>query len=716
VQAAGVDGTGVRVAVLDSGIDYLHADLGGSGDVAEYEANDVNVVEPGTFPTAKVVGGFDFVGEVWPDGPLQPDPDPLDFEGHGSHVADIIGGINGVAPGVELYGVKVCSAVSSSCSGVALIQGMDFAADPNGDGSTADHVDIINMSLGSNFGQPFDDDLAEAVENATKLGILTVASAGNGGDRPYVTGTPAAAESALSVAQTAVPSQSVDFMQVTAPEASVGLYLAPRQVWSGALTEVISGPVQYADGAGGNLDGCAAFTAGSLTGQIVMVDRGGCFFSDKIRNIEDAGGILGIIGLIAPGAPFSGGFGGGTPISIPGFMIDQASANILRAGGAEISFDPANGVSLAGSMVASSSRGPRNGDNLIKPEIGAPGASISLEAGTGTLRTPFGGTSGAAPMVSGAAALIKEQRPWAAPWLLKTLLMNNADTVVARDFTGVASEVTRIGAGEVNVNAAFNSKVIVLAYPGGIAEMSMGYEAVSRSRKVIRRRVEITNNEQFARTFDVVSRFSFADDADSNAIEIRHPSRVRVPAGDSKMINVRFIINGENLPTSSMSSGAVGNDPASLTATEFDGYISISDDIDSVDVPWHIIPRKSADVRGPRRLRLQDGTASIDLENVGVGPANNDAFTLLALSEELPETAPGSQAPTPDLRAVGVRTVAVPAGFCSGNESFLIEFAFNTWGALTHVLPVIFSADLDLDNDGTVDFSAVNGDFGAVLN
>jgi len=131
VHAAGHDGSGIKVAVLDSGIDYTHAALGGSGNPADFAANNPTVIEPGTFPTAKVVGGYDFVGEAWTGGtgspPLAPDPDPLDKgsgAGHGTHVAHIIGGDGGVAPGVSLYGVGVCSKVSTSCSGIALIQGL----------------------------------------------------------------------------------------------------------------------------------------------------------------------------------------------------------------------------------------------------------------------------------------------------------------------------------------------------------------------------------------------------------------------------------------------------------------------------------------------------------------------------------------------------------------------------------------------------------------
>ena len=94
---------------------------------------------------------------------LRPIPDPIDFEGHGTHVSDIIAGQStdgahkGVAPDAKIVAVKVCSSVSTACSGLALLQGMEFALDPNGDGSMADAVDVINMSLGSNYGQKEDE-------------------------------------------------------------------------------------------------------------------------------------------------------------------------------------------------------------------------------------------------------------------------------------------------------------------------------------------------------------------------------------------------------------------------------------------------------------------------------------------------------------------------------------------------------------------------------
>ena len=290
---------------------------------------------------------------------------------------------------------------------------MEFAVDPNGDGDTSDHVDIINMSLGSSYGQPFDDALSQAVENATAIGVLTVASAGNSADKPFITGSPAGAPTALSVAQTTVPSASQQFMDIV----GVGEETVVFQPWSLDLMKTISGTAIYGDGNGGGLDGCSLdpvdplssnpFDPGSLEGEIVFVDRGGCEFSQKIYNIDQAGGVLGIIGLIAPGAAFTGLQGSTTPApEIPGFMVDQAAGDLLRAGDAFVTFDPEQVESLALHLVSSSSRGPQAQDGRIKPEIGAPGASVSAASGTGTGTDVFGGTSGAAPMVSGAAALL----------------------------------------------------------------------------------------------------------------------------------------------------------------------------------------------------------------------------------------------------------------------------------------------------------------------
>ena len=179
---------------------------------------------------------------------------------------------------------------------------MDFAIDPNGDGSTADAADIINMSLGSPYGPAPDDDLSAAVQTATDAGTLVVASAGNSGDKPYISGSPASAPAALSVAQTAVPSSLGFAMFLTRAGGTPTPREAVFQSWSKPLTAAdakTDAPVQYGDGAGGNVDGCVAFPAGSLTGKVVLVDRGTCNFSLKIANIAAGNAAIGVIGLIA---------------------------------------------------------------------------------------------------------------------------------------------------------------------------------------------------------------------------------------------------------------------------------------------------------------------------------------------------------------------------------------------------------------------------------
>jgi subtilisin family serine protease len=718
VQNMGYDGTGVRVAVLDSGIDYNHAALGGSGNPADFAANNPNIIEPGTFPTAKVVGGYDFVGSNWPNTAEQPDPDPLDAGpggGHGTHVADIIAGVGGVAPGADLYAVKVCSSVSSSCSGVALIQGMEFAVDPNGDSNPNDAVDIINMSLGSPYGQPFDDDLATAVENASALGVLTVASAGNSGDKPYANGTPSAAPSALSVAQTSVPSAFLPLYQVTAPASIAGTYRAVFQPWAAPLTSVIQAPLQYGNGAGGNLNGCTAMAAGSAAGKVVLVDRGGCGFTTKIWNVQQGGALAGIIGLVAPGDPFEGGFTAvPTPVTIPGYMISQANSTLLKSGLPDtvVKFDPAVNIPLAGTVVGSSSRGPQHeATTWIKPEIGAPGASVSAIYGTGTGTGPFGGTSGAAPMVAGSAALLLQSAPSLTPAEAKARLMNTAETNILNEGGGNLAPITRIGGGEVRVDRAVTSPAAAWDLRTMQGALSFGFVDLRSRTLTLVKDVRVRNYSNQPIVYTITPEFRFANDEASGAVKIFTRRTLRVPANRAATFRVRIRIDGTKLPANAMSSGVEGANPATLTLNEFDGYIVLDDGNQPIHLPWHVLPRKASMVWNPSTLWFGNSTTATPLlRNRGVGIAQNDAYSLLATSPNLPEGGMGEQSPTPDIRAVGINTYLVPAGVCGSNPSFIWAFAINTWERQEHLLPVSHQVYLDVDQNGTDDFVVLNRD------
>lgn len=739
VQTQGFTGAGVRVAILDSGIDYTHRNLGGSGTAADYTAafgttladSRNRTVDPALFPTDKVVGGYDFVGEAWPNGALAPDPNPIACGGvqgcdgtHGTHVADIVGGRSddgghvGVAPGTQLYAVKICSSVATSCSGVALIQGMEFSVDPNGDGDTADHVDVINMSLGSPYGQPFDDDLSLAVDNATALGVLTVASAGNSSDKPFVTGSPAAAATALSVAQTSVPSAFMPFMRVLTPAAIAGDYAAAFQPWSTAPTADVTGPVQYGDGAGGNRNGCAAFAAGSLVGKMVLIDRGACNFTLKAKNVGLAGGTAAIIGLIDGSAPFEGGDGGDRPIGIPAYMISLAHANLLRANLATVTvrFGPAIGLPLVGTVVGSSSRGPQFQDFRVKPEIGAPGASVSAVAGTGTGEGVFGGTSGAAPMVTGAAALLLEARPRLKPIEVKALLMNSGETDIRNSGGGPLAPISRIGGGEVRVDAALALPAAAWDARSPTASLGFGWIEVTE-RETRERTVVVRNYSRRTIEYAVSASFRYADDAATGAVTVKVPARIAVPAGRTKEFEVKLSIDPARLGGNWLHSGAGGANPALLNAMEYDGYITLDDGKHPITIPWHVIPRKAAQVEASRRVLAfgADGTATTRLENEGAGTAQIDVYSLLGVSPNLPQGARGGQAPTPDLKAVGVQTFLTPAGFCPGsaNEGYILALAANLWERQTHAdAPVAIEWDLDVNQDGAADYAVFSLDVG----
>jgi subtilisin family serine protease len=741
VHLLGATGAGVTVAVLDAGIDYTHAALGGPGTREAYlqaygtkmkdtKNQKINDAYKGKklFPTAKVIGGYDFVGEFWTGAagspPLSPDPDPIPCGpgaiketcdgSHGTHVADIIAGKLGVAPDAKLLAVKVCSQVSTACSGVALIEGMDFAMDPNGDGSTADAADIINMSLGSQYGPPQDDDLSAATENAIAAGTQVIVSAGNSGDKPYAVGTPSSAAGALSVAETAVPSATGFAMQITAPAANAGLYEAVFQSWSKALSSKVAGAVQYGDGAGGNLDGCAAFAAGTLTGKIVLVDRGTCNFSAKIADIADGGAAIGIIGLITPGDPFDGSLGvcpNDQCHAIPGYMVSQATATKLKAAGAQVSFDPANGFPLVGTVVGSSSRGPSNQQNLVKPEIGAPGASVSAVAGSGTGVSSFGGTSGAAPMVTGSAALLAGAFPGRSPAEIKAVLMNTAETQIynrPQQFGGTIAPITRIGGGEVRVDRAYNSPIAAWVPADQTAALGFGFMDVTQSTTQTKT-VLVRNYSGTAKTYAVSSTFRFADD-NNGAVTLSAPATITVPAHGDKTFDVTLTINPALVHTWAMDSGLDGANANLLTEQEYDGYVWLDDQSTTADnaepahMPWQVLPRKAAHVTPSADSAAPD--APINLVNTGRA-ANLEFYSLVATSAMEPQTTtPGDNVSDADFKSVGVATFGVPAGFCSANPSFVYAIDVSTWERqVTSLAPVLFEFDLDLNHDGKADYA-----------
>ncbi|WP_157876207.1 S8 family serine peptidase, partial [Streptacidiphilus griseoplanus] len=231
-SVAGNTGKGVTIGIVDSGIDYTHADFGGPGTADAFRAVDGSRPAPaGLFPNVKVVGGWDMVGDDYNSDPgqppYQPDPhpdaNPLDCtaNGHGTHVAGTAAGYGvttdgrtyrgpygpglapaafrvgpGAAPGAALYALRVFGCHGSTDE---IAHALDRAADPNQDGDFSDRLDVVNLSLGGGFGDPGDGD-ALAVDRLAATGTVVVASEGNDGDVYGVGSSPAVAPGAIAVA------------------------------------------------------------------------------------------------------------------------------------------------------------------------------------------------------------------------------------------------------------------------------------------------------------------------------------------------------------------------------------------------------------------------------------------------------------------------------------------------------------------------------------
>jgi hypothetical protein len=181
--------------------------------------------------------------------------------------------------------------------------------------------------------------------------------------------------------------------------------------------------------------------------------------------------------------------------------------------------------------------------------------------------------------------------------------------------------------------------------------------------------------------------------------------------GSDAFFDVTLTIDGSLLRGNFMNSGSVGADPGGLSLNEYDGYLEFDDGEHSMHMAWHVLPRQAAEVVPDTTEIIPDSFPQvIGLNNVGVGTAQNDAYALVATSPNIPEGDIGAQSPTPDIRAVGINTFPVPPGFCLDDASFIWAFAINSWERQEHLVPVKYFVDLDVDQDGLVDYTVLNND------
>ncbi|HVO18037.1 MAG TPA: S8 family serine peptidase [Anaeromyxobacter sp.] len=484
-------GEGVRIGVIDTGIDYTHANFGGPGTVAAYAAIDPTVVAPGAFPTAKVAGGWDFAGETYDASNTAtatpvPDPNPIDGSGHGSHVAGTIAGYGvtaggatytgpydatldpttlgigpGAAPEASLYALKVFG--DSGGSTVLAYQAIEWALDPNGDGDPSDHLDMVNLSLGSEYGTSSDAEVT-IYTNAVSSGMAVIAAAGNASDVYFIAGAPSTTPAVISVAAT--QDGTGPAVQVNAPASLAGLKAAGTAAFGPPITTPITADVIAA----APYDGCSALTNGAaIAGRIALIQRGSCTFLAKTQAAAAAGAVAVIIANNQAGLVSMSGTD--PTLQITARSVTQADGAAMKAAldastvvNATLD-DTLNFTPNLDQIASFSSRGPTrlNGSIALKPDVAAPGQNIiSTAMGTGSGSANYSGTSMATPLVTGVVALLKQLHPTWTPAQLKALLMSSA---VHDVFDKPTTDSTRLRVGPGRVGAARIDAAAALATP-----------------------------------------------------------------------------------------------------------------------------------------------------------------------------------------------------------------------------------------------------------
>lgn len=552
----GHTGKGLSVGILDTGIDFTHSMFAGPGTVRAFQSVEPTKAAPvDLYPNKKVLGGIDLVGDnYFPRSLLaakklpKPDKNPIDIQGHGSHVAGTVAGIgdgidsySGVAPEADLHAIKVFG--GSSTGDFVVIAGFEYAADPNNDNNPSDALDVLNLSLGGAYGIPgnlYDS----AIKNLTRVGISVVASAGNSGDVSYITGAPATSTDALSVGASIdnmdhnwkFDALSLESSQLDKP--IITGYGTASFTISLADVDRLSGALVYAGLAAEDFD---ADLKAKLAGKIALIDRGAVSFGDKVQRALDAKAIAVIIANNQPEGVMQMGGVAEPKLSIPAVMIPKAQRDVIKKildAGGEVIADLKTSAreekpELIDTLTGFSSRGPRSLDSAIKPEIVGPGQQIvSADAGTGNKMVKLNGTSMSGPHLAGVMTLMKQAYPELSVIERKAIVIGSAKPI--SDTKGNLYPVSRQGAGRVQTLKAVEAKLFAMP-----ATMSLGEVNV---KKAIVMRKEVTLYNKSSQVIELQSKI-----IKQNKLEIKMPESVSIPANSEKKIKIEITIKGDKL-------------------------------------------------------------------------------------------------------------------------------------------------------------------------
>ena len=463
-------GTGIKVGVIDSGIDYRHPFFDPAGfsypagfpkcDAADSHGGSCEYVSP------KVI-----VAKVFYNKYPQSQYDAMPIPGvgdHGTHVAGTVAGVvttppptvegvaiagtsmSGVAPGAWLGNYNVFPGDVVNARSEDILNAVEAAVD--------DGMDVITLSLGGAY-HGNNDLLAMGLDDAVAAGVVVTVAAGNSGPGPYTLESPGRARNII----TAGASTNRHFVgqPVTAKGETVGAAVGGFA----KLDATTYGAVDTGSTA------CNGSNLGNLSGKLAFVNRGTCVFSEKVANAKSAGAIAVIVVNNVAGDPSAMARSAGYEDGIPAVMVGKADGNAIRtatsvAASADLSeFITGNQDILAGF----SSQGPTYVDEAIKPDVTSVGvnvlSSIPCTNPTGTTCDDanwafYSGTSMATPHLAGSAAVLLGIHPAWSPAQVKSALVNTADQVVKDAVSGAATVGPMgQGAGRENLGNAANATV-----------------------------------------------------------------------------------------------------------------------------------------------------------------------------------------------------------------------------------------------------------------
>ncbi len=451
-------GVGVKIGIIDSGIDSSHPGFIDPSIPMPEGYPRVNSASDLAYTSNKIIVARDYTSLFFGSA-----EGADDLEGHGTGVAmaaagvqrDVEGGtISGVAPKAWLGSYKVLRATGSTRTDM-ILKAMDDAV--------RDGMDVLNISIGSAVSPRSADDIfVRVADRLAAMGVAVVTSAGNLGPNPFTLSDLASPSSVIAVGAT-----WNDRIVASQFELSTGDQYTALE-GDGPLPDApLSAPVRDVAGLDPTGLACGTFSPGSLAGDIAFILRGTCLFEEKLNNVQAAGAIGAVIYtdaarpeaiVMAVGAA-----------TLPGVMVSHADGLAIKSALAAhpdatgtVSFNIVQAVD-PNRLANFSSRGP-SPDLAIKPDVSAVGAALNTAAPGGGYRI-VQGTSFSSPIVAGAVAVLMAARPGYPVRNYHSLITNAADPLI---LTGAGpAPIQDTGGGVLDLDRSMATTVA--AYPVSIS-------------------------------------------------------------------------------------------------------------------------------------------------------------------------------------------------------------------------------------------------------